>query len=238
MGPEAWSVEERVGDAGALHASWPAVDAAPGRRAVALCRVTGPSVVLGSTQPEAVVDPGRAAAAGVPVVRRGSGGGAVLVTPGDPLWVDVWLPVGDRLWDIAVDRAFHWLGQAWVDALARTGLAGTASHRQGFVACTRWSALVCFGGVGAGEVVAADGRKVVGLAQRRTRDGAWFHSACVLRWDALALVDLLALDPPERRAAAAGLGSAVAGVADLAAEVGVPAPEGPALTAAFLDSLP
>ncbi len=162
----------------------------------------------------------------------------MLVTPGDPVWVDVWLPSGDLLWDRAVDRAFHWLGQAWVDALGRAGLAGATAHREGFVACTRWSSLVCFGGVGAGEVVAADGRKVVGLAQRRTRDGAWFHGACVLRWDPAPLVELLALDPAERQAATAGLGSAVAGAADLADEMGVPAPDGPSLASAFLDSLP
>ena len=42
-----------------------------------------------------------------------------------------------------------------------------------------WATSVCFGGVGTGEVVTADGRKVVGLAQRRNRAGAWFHGACV-----------------------------------------------------------
>jgi lipoate---protein ligase len=233
-----WVVEERTDDAATLHASWSTVTVAPDRRTVAVCRVTAPSVVLGSTQSEAVVDRGRAEAAGIAVARRSSGGGAVLVTPGDPVWVDVWVPVGDPLWNHAVDRAFDWLGEAWVEALARVGVTGTAAHRRGFVACTRWSSLVCFGGVGAGEVVTLDGRKVVGLAQRRNRDGAWFHGACVLRWDPASLIGVLALDPAERSVATAGLGSAVVGVADLATEQGVPVPDGPALSSALIASLP
>ncbi len=127
---------------------------------------------------------------------------------------------------------------SWVAALAGVGVAGTAAHRQGYVACTRWSTLVCFGGVGAGEVVTPDGRKVVGLAQRRNRDGAWFHGACVLQWDPVPLVGLLALEPAERQAAAAGLAAAVAGAADLAAEQGAPRPDGPAITSALIHSLP
>jgi lipoate---protein ligase len=236
--PGEWRVEHRVGDGASLHGTWPSVTAGPDRRTVAVCRVTGPSLVLGSTQPETVVDRARAEAAGISVVRRSSGGGAVLVTPDDPVWVDVWVPVGDPLWDRAVDRAFDWLGQAWVDALGGVGLPGTAAHRQGFVACTRWSSLVCFGGVGTGEVVATDGRKVVGLAQRRNRAGARFHSACVLRWDPAPLVEVLALAPAERRSAVAGLTEAVVGAADLAEERGLAVPDGPGLASSLVGSLP
>ncbi len=233
-----WRVEERTGDAATLHRTWPTVAEDPGRRVVAVCRVTGPAVVLGSTQSEAVVDRARAEAAGIGVARRSSGGGAVLVAPDDPVWVDVWVPAADPLWNRAVDRAFDWLGGAWVAALARVGVSGIAAHDRGFVACTRWSGLVCFGGVGSGEVVTLDGRKVVGLAQRRNRHGAWFHGACALRWNPAPLVGVLALDPAERQAATEGLTAAVAGVADLADEQGVPAPDGPALTSALIDSLP
>ena len=236
--PGEWRVEERIEAGASLHASWPAVAADPGHRAVAVCRVTDTALVLGSTQPETVVDGSRAHRAGVSVVRRTSGGGAVLVAPGEPVWVDVWLPAGDPLWNREVDRAFDWLGQAWVEALERSGITGVSAHRRGYVACTRWSSLVCFGGVGAGEVVTDDGRKVVGLAQRRNRQGAWFHGACVLRWDPAPLVELLALDPAERLAAASGLGAAVAGVADLGDELGVAAPDGPMLASSVIASLP
>jgi len=236
--PAEWKVEERTEPGASLHGSWPTVDEDPGRRTVALCRVTDTCLVLGSTQAELVVDRSRVDAAGISVVRRSSGGGAVLVTPADPVWVDVWIPAGDPLWHPQVDRAFDWLGRAWVEALARTGISGLTAHDQGFVACTRWSSVVCFGGVGAGEVVTGDGRKVVGLAQRRNRRGAWFHSACVLRWEAAPLVELLALDPDERRAAVIGLEGAVTGAADLADGLGVAAPDGLALAYSLIASLP
>jgi lipoate---protein ligase len=236
--PGEWRVEERIEDGASLHTSWPTALAEPEHRAVAVCRVTDTALVLGSTQPEAVVDRFRAHWAGVSVVRRASGGGAVLVAPGEPVWVDVWLPAGDPLWNRQVDRAFDWLGQAWVEALERSGITGVSAHRGGYVACTRWSSLVCFGGVGTGEVVTADGRKVVGLAQRRNRRGAWFHGACVLRWDPAPLVELLALDPDERRAAAAGLRAAVTGIVDLAEELVVPAPDGPTVASSVIAALP
>ena len=127
----------------------------------------------------------------IPVVRRRSGGGAVLVGPGEVLWVDVLLPARDPLWEDDVGRSFHWLGQAWVDALAAVGV-DSAWHR-GPMICTPWCRAVCFAGTGPGEVV-VDGRKVVGLAQRRTRAGALFQCAALLRWDPHVMVQLLGLE--------------------------------------------
>ena len=96
--------------------------------------------------------------------------------------------------------------------------------------------------MGTGEVVTADGRKVVGLAQRRNRAGAWFHGACVLRWDADPLVELLAMDAEERNAAVAGLAGAVVGAAELSEgslRAGVTGSwSTPALVDAFLGALP
>jgi lipoate---protein ligase len=233
-----WVVEDRVGDAASLHATWPAPEAHPERRAVALCRVTGAALVLGSTQPAAIVDPARAATAGVDIARRRSGGGAVLVTPDEPVWIDIWLPTGDPLWRNDVSRAFDWLGDAWVDALRRLGIPGLTARRRGFLSCTQWSSLVCFGGVGTGEVTADDGRKVVGLAQRRNRHGCCFHCACVLRWDAGPLVDVLALSPSQRRTAAADLGGAVVGAAELADDHGSGPVDGPSVAASLIRALP
>lgn len=233
-----WRLEEREGTAGGLHASWPAVERDPQVRAVAVCRVTAPAVVLGSTQPDSVVDRRRVVAAGMSVARRRSGGGAVLVTEEGPLWVDVWVPAGDPLWHPDVGRAFDWLGAAWVSALRRCGTAGLSVRGRSGVVGTRWSTLVCFGGVGRGEVTADDGCKVVGLAQRRNRDGSWFHGACVLRWDPVPLVRVLALPGPEREEASSELASAAVGVADLADRSGRRAPEQVQLTAALVDSLP
>ena len=184
----------------------------------------GPALVLGSTQSPEVADARRASDSGVAVVRRRSGGGAVLVRPGELVWIDVFVPAGDRLWLADVGRATHWLGRAWADALGALGVAG--EWHDGQLVTSSWSALVCFAGLGPGEV-RAGGAKVVGVSQRRTRAGALFQCAALLRWNAGDLLDLLALDD-ERRA---GGRRELAGVA---AGLDVP---GAQVVRAFLESL-
>jgi lipoate-protein ligase A len=170
-------------------------------RSVRVLTVDGPALVLGSTQPAPAPS---AALAGVDVVRRRSGGGAVLLRPGETVWVDVVVPAGDALWSDDVGRAFWWLGEVWAAAL---GLGAGAVHR-GPLVSSRWSRAVCFAGVGPGEVVAGAGGKVVGIAARRTRGWARFQCAVPLAWDAGAYVALLGL-PPEAGADLAGAAAPV-----------------------------
>ncbi len=176
-------------------------------RVVRLCRPTGPAVVLGSTQPIDDVDRPAATAAGFDVVRRRSGGGAVLVEPGAVAWVDVVVPRLDPLWDDDVSRAFRWLGDAWAAALGGLGVPGAQVHRGGIVS-SPCSSKVCFAGLGPGEVT-VDGRKVVGMAQRRTRHGALFQCAAPLVWEPLRLLQVLALSGEERREVGAELARSV-----------------------------
>jgi lipoate-protein ligase A len=181
----------------------------PAMRSVWVGDATGPALVLGSAQADAGVDRVACAAAGVEVVRRRSGGAAVLVVPGELLWVDLVVPVGDELWQDDVGRAFHWVGQAWAEALAALGI-DAAVHR-GALVRSAWSSTVCFAGLGPGEVTVG-GRKVVGISQRRTRASARFQCAALLAWDPAALVPLLGL--PARAAdelqdVAAGTGVAL-----------------------------
>ena len=164
--------------------------------------------MLGSTQADGVVDRRQAAAAGVDVVRRHSGGGAVLLRPGEVVWVDVLVPAGDQLWSDDVARAFAWLGTVWADALADVGL--DASLHAGPTVATSWSDLVCFAGLGPGEVT-VDGAKVVGMSQRRRRGGALFQCAALLAWEPADLLALLALDDGRRRQAAQELRRVAAG---------------------------
>ena len=147
-------VDRQVGSAAAFHQR---ALPDPVRRAVWWFEVERPALVLGSAQADAVVDRAAASAAGVDVVRRRSGGGAVLLTPGDVTWLDVVIPSDDRLWDDDVGRAFHWLGEAWAAALAAVGISSVAVHR-GALRRGPWSDLVCFAGLGPGEVMVA-GRK-------------------------------------------------------------------------------
>lgn len=221
--PSSWSVDRIAGTAAEFHGR---TLPSPAHRQVWVQDLSGPALVLGSTQSTEVVDAAAAVAAGVPVVRRRSGGGAVLVEPGGVVWVDVVVPAGDRLWDPDVGRAFAWVGEAWATALAGTGIAGPQVHR-GPLITTPWSRLVCFGGLGPGEVTVG-GAKVVGLAQRRTAQGTWFQGAVLRRWQPRDLVGLLRLEPGERAAAEADL-------AGRAAPVEVP---GAALVEAFLAALP
>ncbi|MGH9154923.1 MAG: lipoyl protein ligase domain-containing protein [Acidimicrobiales bacterium] len=171
------------------------------RRSLTICEVDGPALVLGSTQPLAHVRPAQpldqiGPATQVAVVRRRSGGAAVLVEPGELVWVEVVVPLGDRLWEDDAGRAAWWLGRAWAAALADLGLGAGEVH-QGGLARSRWSTHACFAGLGPGEVTVA-GRKVVGLAQRRTRHGALFQCAVPIRWEPGRLARLLALGPTEQ----------------------------------------
>ena len=183
-----WAIEERGGTARVLHEPWPE-PARRSRRTVALCSVSDRAVVLGSTQPSDVVDGRRAAGAGVDVVHRRSGGGAVLVAPGAQVWLDAWIPRDDALWDDDVLRSSWWLGETWLRALLALGAADLEVHR-GRVATGPWSSLVCFAAVGPGEVTAG-AAKLVGVAQRRDRHGARLHSMAPLRWRPADLVALL-----------------------------------------------
>lgn len=161
--------------------------------------------MLGSAQREAVADLDACAAAGVTVVRRRSGGGAVLVGPGEQVWLDVFVPVGDPLFQADVSRSAWWLGELWAAALRDAGLPEAVVHRGPLVAGAH-GRLACFAGLGPGEVT-LEGRKLVGISQRRDRTGAWlFSMACrPIPDEAVALPALLHLDAGGRRALAAEL---------------------------------
>lgn len=214
-----WQVEHFRGSAGAFHArELPA----PVRRSAWVFDIDRPALVLGSAQAPSVVDAAACTAAGVEVARRRSGGGAVLLTPGEVVWVDLVVPAGDPLWVDDVGQAMWWVGEAWAGALEACGMTGTAVHRARPVE-TAWSRLICFAGMGAGEV-GTGGRKIVGISQRRTRQAARFQCGAYLRWDGDALRGLLAEPRPSP------------GELDDAVE---PVPVTPnALVAALLTSLP
>ncbi|HET6915894.1 MAG TPA: hypothetical protein VFH56_07360 [Acidimicrobiales bacterium] len=206
-----WETAREVGSAAELHRRSAELVASPRAvRSLRLLEVASPALVLGSAQPFSHVDPSAARAAGIEVVRRRSGGGAVYVSQSTLVWVDVVVPHGDSLWHPDVGVAAWWLGEAWARALSEAGVGG-ARVWQSAMRRTAWSDRVCFAGTGPGEVLLG-GSKVVGISQRRTRSAALFQTALVVDWDPGRLLDVLALDDAERQTASHELADAATGV--------------------------
>lgn len=140
-------------------------------RTVRVHTVTRPAIVLGSTQQQDIIDYAATDAAGVDVVRRRSGGGVVMLWPQRQVWVDFFIPAGDSLWHDDVIRSALWVGEMWVAVVKSCASYGVGEEpviHIGGLESDEWGKLVCFAGVGPGEVLLA-GRKVVGVSQRRNR---------------------------------------------------------------------
>lgn len=164
-----------TGTVAELHARDPFAEGPLATPQVWWCDFIDAAIVLGSSQADNVLDAAAVAAAGLSVVRRRSGGGAVLLRPGAVAWIDLVLPAGT--WPSDVRGSMLAAGELWQAALVASGSVvpgATAVHSGGMVA-TEWSGAVCFAGVGPGEVLdvsVTPPRKLVGLSQRRTRHGA------------------------------------------------------------------
>jgi len=234
--PGGWLLERSETGAAALHQPWPPSELER-RRVVRRAVMAGaPALVLGSAQPDEVVDRPALASAGMELVRRRSGGGAVVVSPGAQLWIDIWLPRDDRLWVDDVVAGATWVGDMFCAALGSLGIAGAVAHG-GRATRTEWSSLVCFAGMGPGEVSVA-GRKVLGLSQRRTRAGARVQCMVLDHWDPRALLAVLALGPEDRRTAAARTAGAAVGLDALLPQLSGAATRLDALARALFARLP
>ena len=155
--------------------------------------IESPALVVGSTQPIEAIDVPACERAGIDVVRRRSGGGAVLLTPGEVVWIDVTIVRGDVGWSDDVHAPMVWLGSRVAAVFEDlTGSTGVAVHT-GRPDSTAWSSTICFDGMGAGEVL-LDGAKLVGISQRRTRTTARLQCLWYSRYEQSELLALL--NPP------------------------------------------
>jgi lipoate-protein ligase A len=160
-------------------------------RSVFDVRIHQSALVLGSRQTPELVDADACVRENIEIVRRRSGGGVVFLVPGEHVWLDIVIPRTDELWVDDVASSMWWLGEVWVRALADIGIDGAQVHR-GKLLNDAWGELVCFAGVGPGEViVSATGSKVVGISQRRTRDYASFQCTVFHEWAPEQLSPLL-----------------------------------------------
>ena len=160
-----------------------------------LHEITSSALVLGSTQSADVVDHEACRRAGVEVVRRRSGGGAVLLVPEAVTWVDVIVPAGSPGWADDIHSPMVWVGRHIAGVLGELVGGHTVSVHQGPMVPSAWSSAVCFDGLGAGEIL-VDGEKLVGISQRRTRHAARLQCCWYSRYDPGALVELF--DPAHR----------------------------------------
>jgi lipoate-protein ligase A len=149
--------------------------AALGEAGLTATIVTPAALVLGSAQPETD------AATAIDVVKRGTGGGAVLCDAGT-LLIDLAVPAGHALAPEDVTEAYRPLGEAIQAALVGMGLdcrTVTVDEARAMDDAHKAAARrACWAGLSPYELVLRDGRKLVGLAQRRRR-GAVLHQIAI-----------------------------------------------------------
>ncbi|MCY4256917.1 MAG: hypothetical protein OXE04_01310 [bacterium] len=215
-----WTVRQIYGTVEELHALLPDPHT---EREVWVLLPQNTSLVLGSTQPDEVTGPALAGPAlagsaevGPAVVRRRSGGAAVLLSPNNSLWVDVVISPDDPLWHEDVSVAALWLGHVWAKTLGILGAVGVQVC-DSYVA-GRWGSLVCFASRGPGEVLVG-GAKAVGISQRRTRTHARFQCLLYRQWLPEELIACLAVPSPQVAALQDDLAAAVWTVASDPREV-------------------
>lgn len=187
------------------------------------------AIVLGCSQRKLLA--GAHGNAGVELLLRRSGGGAVLVGPW-MLGLSVVLPGAHALVGGGMVASYRWLGELLADVLRDAGVAAQALPPDAARAAAAARMLptlqwACFGALSPWEVVAS-GRKIAGLAQVRRRHG-------------VLLVGGLLLDAPDWPVLCAGLDQPAGDALALArcttswAEQGGPVPT-PAVLAQTLEA--
>jgi lipoate-protein ligase A len=161
-------------------------------------RPTAPALVLGLAlrhRADEVIDRARCRAAGVEVLERRAGGGAVLLDEGMVCCsVCVALPdarVGDDL-----TESYRWLGERLATHLGLRRVevaearADVAALKASPEPVARLLLDACYGALSPHELANKQGAKVVGLAQVRRRHAALYQAGILLR-DQSPLADLL-----------------------------------------------
>ncbi len=153
-----------------------------------------PCLSLGRNQPHAEADAARCAARGYDVVRRPSGGRAILHS--DELTYSVAGPADEPRLRGGVLEVYHRLSAGLLDGLRRLEIEAQETPAENRAAADGSAA--CFDVPSAHEITAG-GRKLVGSAQ--CRRGGWVlqHGSLPLRGDVARIVDGLAFDDEMER---------------------------------------
>ena len=153
-----------------------------------------PCVSLGYRQPANVVDDERCAAAGWDVVRRPTGGRAILHV--DELTYSVVAPVGEPRVKGGILESYRRLSEALVVGLNLLGLTSFEAPRD--PAANGPASPACFDGPSNYEI-SHKGRKLVGSAQVRKRNVVLQHGTLPLVGDVGRVAEALYFDVPDDR---------------------------------------
>ncbi|MEH6826329.1 MAG: hypothetical protein V7629_20775 [Motiliproteus sp.] len=159
-----------------------------------------PAIILGCSQRPDEAQLQRAEQAGLPIMRRGSGGGAVLAGPW-MLSVTLFIPEAHEVGGLNIIEIFSWLERIWTQALNDCGVNckgvdKTLIDQSKEISKQQGVAWACYASLSHGEVVSPDGRKLVGLAQIRKRKGVALVSGLHLApCDWRVLCDVVVNDP-------------------------------------------
>ena len=138
---------------------------------------------------------------------RQSGGGSVLVSPDDMLWVDIFIPKESKFWIADIAKASIWIGRIWHDALERLGIECSLFDES--FSRSEASDLICFIGRAPGELF-IDNRKILGISQRRSKFGTRFQCALIINWKPEHMIAAYASSPIpnlDKLISRAGIGS-------------------------------
>lgn len=158
-------------------------------------RYAEPAIIMGRSQrpDDSMLQRGRDRS--IPVQQRGSGGGAVLAGPW-MLSVTLFLPTDHPAAELGIIDIFKWFEAAWLEVLLDNGVT-CRSVDEAMINTSKVRAKqegvewACYAGLSHGELVSLQGRKLLGLAQIRKRNGVALVSGLHLspcNWSLLAEV--------------------------------------------------
>lgn len=199
-----------------------AVDRGDSSAVVRLYRWNPPCLSLGASQPPHAADHKFCSSRGIDVVRRPTGGRAVLHQR--ELTYLVAAPLGRDPFSHDLQAAYRRICEALVVGLRRLGVPAELSGAPADGMIRPTEPVPCFVGPASGEVT-ADGRKLVGSAMRRVGGAILQHGALLEGWDSelqagclglpddaslrpavVTLQDLLGVAPDHARLAASLVG--------------------------------
>jgi lipoate-protein ligase A len=174
-GPTPWrlvdDLDARLDAAGQMAADLAALDAVSrgGPPTLRLYRWRPPALTLGRFQPAADVDSAACARLGVEVVRRPTGGRALLHGADLTYAVALAEPAGT----VGVDALYRWIAGALIAGLSRLGVTAAVARHDGPAGA------VCMATQQGADLRVRD-RKVCGSAQVRRRGGILQHGSVLL----------------------------------------------------------